>query len=297
MNSVFISVLIPTFNRSSDLRNCLKSVLDQDWTLNYEIIISENDHSNERATKKVLEEFSMLPINIFIQKKNLGMFGNWNFLIEKAKGEYFTLLNDDDVLLPMWTTVLSKINGRQMLGVLALENTPTNKLQSYENDSKHIFKDITLNDLYWGLWTNGTLGSVFHTDTCKDMGLFNPNLYPISDWDFYVRYIEKCGGKVSDKTLALFGKIDSSSMKIDTMLGDMEQSYFFRDQLIAKKKLKNNLTLQLIKNLFYAKKYSICRASNEYNDVHKFPNAVLSFTPTRILLRIFPMRLAKFLFK
>ena len=297
MNSVFISVLIPTFNRSDDLRNCLKSVSDQDWTVSYEIIISENDHSNERNTRKVLEDFSMLPIKLFIQKKNLGMFGNWNFLVEKANGEYFTLLNDDDILLPTWATIVTKIDGRQMLGVRALENTPTNRSRSCENDSEHIFKNITLNELYWGLWTNGTLGSLFHAESCKSMDLFNPDLYPISDWDFYVRYLEQYGGKVSDKISVLYGREDSASLNIDTMLKDMEKSYFYRDELIAKGRLKNRLKLQFIKNMFYAKKYSICRSCCQDIGEHQFPNAALSFPPVRLLLRFFPMRMAKFLFK
>lgn len=297
MNRVFISILIPTFNRSDDLHNCLKSVSDQDWTVTYEIIISENDHSNESNTRKVLEDFSMLPIKLFIQKKNLGMFGNWNFLVENANGEYFTLLNDDDILLPTWATILTKIDGRQMLGVRALENTPINRSRSCENGSEHIFKNITLNDLYWGLWTNGTLGSIFHAESCKSMDLFNPDLYPISDWDFYVRYVELFGGKVSDKISVLYGREDSASLKLDTMLKDMEKSYLYRDELIAKGRLKHRLKLQIIKNMFYAKKYSICRSCCQDLGEHQFPNAILRFPPARLLLRFFPMRIARFFFK
>ena len=296
MKHLFISILIPTFRRPEDLRNCLKSVAAQKWKVDYEIIVSENDHSNELTVRKILEEFSFLPIKIFFQKKNLGMFGNWNFLIEEAAGEYFSLLNDDDILLPNWTHILNKADGHKMLGVPALENTATNKLQNYENDVELILKDITLDKLYWGLWTNGTLGSVFNTDASKALGLFDPDLYPISDWDFYVRYIEKHGGKISSNILALFGRDESESTKVDTMLKDMEQSYLFRDHLIKKRKLKYNFKMHLIKNMYYAKKYSICRSKHKYKSEHQFPNAILSFAPTRLLLRIFPMRLAKFFF-
>ena len=296
MKNLYISILIPTFNRSDHLRNCLKSLAVQQWKVNYEIIVSENDRSNERAVRKILEEFSFLPIKIFFQKKNLGMFGNWNFLIKEASGEYFSLLNDDDILLPNWTHILNKVDGRKMLGVHGLENTATNKLQNYENDVELFLKDIKLDKLYWGLWTNGTLGSVFNTEASKALGLFNPDLYPISDWDFYVRYIEKYGGKISSNILSLFGRDDSATLNLDTMLKDMEQSYLFRDNLIKKLKLKYNFKLHFIKNIFYAKKYSICRSKHKYKSKHQFPNAILSFAPTRLLLRIIPMRLAKFLF-
>ncbi len=297
MNNVFLSVLIPTFNRPDNLRNCLNSLLSQDWQVSYEVIISEDNYDNESITRNILKEFPMMPIKFFIQKKNLGMFENWNFLIKEANGEYFTILNDDDILLPSWASVLSEINGKQMLGVLSIENSPKETIQKHQNDTKHVFKNISFKELYWGLWTNGTLGSIFHTKSCKGMDLFNPFLYPISDWDFYVRYIEKYGGKVSHKISALYGRDDSASLNKETMLKDMEKSYLFREEFITKQRLKNNLKLIFIKNLFYAKKYSICRSSIHNKTEHKFPNALLSFSPIRLLLRFFPMHLARFLLK
>ena len=293
--TVELSVLIPTFNRARDLERCLRSVSDQKWNVSYEVLISENDAMNSENLKSVIDLFPDLPITYFVQSENIGMFGNWNYLISIANGKYFTLLNDDDVLLPEWSIILDVLSGSTMLGVKACEDSSWDGKDIERQVTNPVSRSISLNELYWGLWTNGTLGSVFHTESALSIGLFNSGLYPIADWDFYVRYIETFEGLLFDQVLALYGREESNSVRLPTMLKDTIISYQYRIQLAAKMKKNYSLRLFFIRNVYFAKKYSICKSLNPHLNFDKFPNVFLSFSLFRLALRIIPMRLIKML--
>ena len=93
-----VSILIPTRNRADFLRDAVNSVLAETAPLHdVEILVSDNASSDN--TRQVLEEFRGT-ITAFHQEQDLGMVGNWNFLMEKAQGDFVKLMSDDDVLLP-----------------------------------------------------------------------------------------------------------------------------------------------------------------------------------------------------
>ncbi len=93
-----VSILIPTRNRADFLRDALNSVLTETAALqDVEILVSDNASSDN--TRQVLGDFRG-SITVFHQEQDLGMVGNWNFLMKRAQGELVKLMSDDDVLLP-----------------------------------------------------------------------------------------------------------------------------------------------------------------------------------------------------
>ncbi len=93
--STLFSVAIPAFKRSF-LKRCIASVLKQTYT-NFELIII-NDASPEDLLS-VVEDFNDNRIKYFVNSSNCGaenVVDNWNKCLEKASGEYFVLLGDDD---------------------------------------------------------------------------------------------------------------------------------------------------------------------------------------------------------
>jgi len=88
------SIGITTFNRSRLLKATINSVLRQTFT-DFEIIIS-NDNPQRKLTKKSLK-IQDPRVKIINQAKNLGEVKNMNFLLNSARGEYFTWLGDDDM--------------------------------------------------------------------------------------------------------------------------------------------------------------------------------------------------------
>ena len=100
---MFLSILIPTYNRSKILNENLikiKSIINNNnnFKKKIELIISDN-HSSDN-TFEMLNRFDFADINyrIFSQEKNIGPTLNCLFLLDKAVGEYIMYLGDDDYL-------------------------------------------------------------------------------------------------------------------------------------------------------------------------------------------------------
>lgn len=96
MDKPLVSVGIPTYNRPEGLRSVLTDICNQTYQ-NLEIIISDNA-SPHPEVKLILEEFKLRDsrIRFFIQSENKGSTFNFQFVLEKATGEYFMWAADDD---------------------------------------------------------------------------------------------------------------------------------------------------------------------------------------------------------
>lgn len=100
-----VSAIIPTYNRSKELLKSIKTVLDQSYKGEIEIIII--DDSKESQQKIINEKFSEIiknsknrTINYIHKAKKEGSPVARNIGIKEAKGEYIAFLDDDDEWLP-----------------------------------------------------------------------------------------------------------------------------------------------------------------------------------------------------
>lgn len=92
----FFSVVIPLYNKESQINRTLKSVLNQTFT-DFEIILI-NDGSTDRSAE-VVESFKDERINLFHQE-NQGASEARNQGVLKAKSDFIALLDADDHWLP-----------------------------------------------------------------------------------------------------------------------------------------------------------------------------------------------------
>jgi len=93
-----VSIAIPTYNRAdSYLKEALQSVLNQTYQ-NFELIVSDNCSSDD--TELVVKNFRDNRIRYFKQTENIGQNNNCNFCLAQARGKYFMLLYDDDLIDP-----------------------------------------------------------------------------------------------------------------------------------------------------------------------------------------------------
>lgn len=90
-----VTVGIPSYNRPALLDKVIRCSISQTYE-NLEILISDNA-SNLIEIDDVIEKYSFdKRIKFFRQKENIGMDKNFEFLVKKAKGDFFTLSADDD---------------------------------------------------------------------------------------------------------------------------------------------------------------------------------------------------------
>lgn len=97
MPAVRFSVVVPTRERAATLRYTLQTCLDQAFD-DYEVIVSDN-HSSP-ATKAVVDELASPKVRYVRTAEPVAMSANWEFALSHARGEYVTVLGDDDGLLP-----------------------------------------------------------------------------------------------------------------------------------------------------------------------------------------------------
>ncbi len=96
-NNLFLSICIPTYNRSHFLSETIRSVLDQTYK-NFELIII-NDGSTDR-TEDVIRSFTDKRIKSVKNEKNLGYIKTMNKGTKLAKADWIMHVSDDDRMRP-----------------------------------------------------------------------------------------------------------------------------------------------------------------------------------------------------
>ena len=91
------SILLPTYNKAKYLTFTIESVLSSKYK-NFELIISD-DYSTD-YTSKLLSQINDERVNIIKPPIKLTQTKNYEFLLKYARGEWITILGDDDGILP-----------------------------------------------------------------------------------------------------------------------------------------------------------------------------------------------------
>ena len=94
-----VSVLMPVYNTNhAYLRQAIESILSQTFE-DFEFLIL-NDHSTDFQIEKIIKSFQDVRIKYYNNKKNLGISGARNKLLDLAQGEYLAIMDHDDISLP-----------------------------------------------------------------------------------------------------------------------------------------------------------------------------------------------------
>lgn len=94
-----VTVGIPTYNGAERIPAAIASVINQDYP-NIEILISDNCSTDqtEEACRQLAANDSR--IKYHRQPENLGIIGNFDYVMRNGSGDYFMWLSDDDELKP-----------------------------------------------------------------------------------------------------------------------------------------------------------------------------------------------------
>ena len=95
-SNIDLSIIIVTWNSEEDLPECLNSILDNNYNFKFEVIIVDNNSSDNSA--KVINNFIEIydsDIKLIINKVNVGFTKACNQGIKISKGNYILFLNPD----------------------------------------------------------------------------------------------------------------------------------------------------------------------------------------------------------
>lgn len=93
-----VSVLMPVYQTDEAyLRQAIQSILNQTFS-DFELLILDDCPSNSR--EQIVRSFTDLRIRYQKNPKNLGISATRNRLLDLAKGDYFAVMDHDDIAMP-----------------------------------------------------------------------------------------------------------------------------------------------------------------------------------------------------
>jgi glycosyltransferase involved in cell wall biosynthesis len=112
-----VTIAIPTYNRAATfLPHALRSALAQDYPA-LEILVSDNASTDQ--TEELMRGFEDPRLRYVRHEQNIGGKPNWTFCVRQARGTYFLLLHDDDLIDSDFVTAcIEAAQGRPDLGVI-----------------------------------------------------------------------------------------------------------------------------------------------------------------------------------
>jgi glycosyltransferase involved in cell wall biosynthesis len=100
MNQPLLTFGIPAYSRPWLLREALASIAAQTAPIDYEVVVS--DDSCLAEARLAAEQFPGGRCRYFANRPSLGAVSNWNRCLELARGDWVTILHEDDTLFPWY---------------------------------------------------------------------------------------------------------------------------------------------------------------------------------------------------
>jgi O-antigen biosynthesis protein len=123
-----ISIIIPSRDKAGVLKNCISSILDQTDYCNYEIVVVDNQ-SSEQATLKYYQEIVKEPrIKVIYYDHSFNYSSMNNFAVSQAGGGNIAFLNNDTrVISGDWLSCLLEYSQREEVGAVGAKLFYPNK--------------------------------------------------------------------------------------------------------------------------------------------------------------------------
>jgi GT2 family glycosyltransferase len=154
-----ISLIIPTKNQAQLLQNCIESIEKKSTYSQYEIIIVDNQTTDQRALN-LLSELKTRGHKVIGYQKPFNYSAMNNFAVEHAKGDIIGLINNDiEVITPDWMEEMLGLLLRPQVGIVGAKLLWPNEMVQHggvllgiNNLAGHIGNDHRHDDLgYHGL--------------------------------------------------------------------------------------------------------------------------------------------------
>ncbi|WP_373527034.1 glycosyltransferase [Nostoc sp.] len=261
LDATVVSVIIPAYNSEKTIKETIKSVLNQTFTI-FELIII-NDGSQD-STLDVITQIQDSRIKVF-SYPNAGGNVSRNRGLHHAVGEFVSFLDADDLWTP--DKLQSQLNSLQ-------ENVTAKVAYSWTDyinaNSKFILsgKRINVNgNIYENLLLSNFLENGSNPLICRKalitLGGFDESLTAAQDWDMWLRLASKFDF-ICVPSVQILYRISSNSVSCNLVrqekscLQVLEKAYKERTSLgdATQRTLKNSWNISLA-NLY---KYLTCKA-------------------------------------
>jgi glycosyltransferase involved in cell wall biosynthesis len=257
-NGLRVSVCMLTYNHEQFISDALHSVLMQNIIDNVEIIIGDDNSTDQTVAKIKAIKKKYSNIHLVERSKNIGMMANFIDILKRCKGEYVAFCEGDDYWLD--SEKLSKqihyfeknnkaeivFTNIRVLNQSTLKFMPNwariDKVQYTTNDLINHNVISTCSVMLRNKYITSILDSLIH--------------FSIGDWPLYLLILEKSGGEahyIEDETAVyrqhvsgFFSSIPNEE-KIKLIIGVYEK-LFMLNQF---KRYRNNIFQKLSKSYYH----------------------------------------------
>lgn len=212
---MFISALIPVFNRPIELKRAIESVLNQSEAVDELIIV--DDGSTDETVAVIAHYQQLKKLNIVcIQQQNKGVSAARNVGIKKAKGEWIALLDSDDEWqsnkIKTFKNYVAEHASCQFFHsdeIWIRKGVRVNAMKKHQKRGGNIFKHCL------PLCVISPSASIINQHVFKQFGLFDEQLPVCEDYDLWLRICHQLDIDYLDKSLIIKhgGHVDQLSTK------------------------------------------------------------------------------------
>lgn len=188
-----ISILITSYNQKRYLVEAIESALHQSLPP-LEIIISDDNSTD--GSQEIIEHYRAKYPDLvipFLQKKNLGISNNRNFLINKAQGRFITFLDGDDRFLPNkllseYQALLKNHNCQFVFSNVYYINESGSRTGCWLKGTRSKIDNVFLKTFSRSFPKNQLFRNELVDIQCvKEIGNYDPKFSLYEDWDFKIR--------------------------------------------------------------------------------------------------------------
>lgn len=246
MPNLFFSIIIPTYNRANFIAKTIQSVLNQTYP-HYEIIVV--DDGSKDNTEEIVLSLNDQRIRYY-KKENAERGAARNYGIKKAKGNYITFLDSDDILYPNYLEKANLfINKNKSIDIFhqLFEVKKTNgvMVQAADYSNNNVFKSLIDKGNFMACQ-----GMFLQTDFANsNLFIEDRNLAGSEDYELWLRIAANSIIKVNPVvTSSLITHEDRSVVNFDVakliQRKELMLHYLFSNGLINKKLLKYKVDLK-----------------------------------------------------
>ena len=189
----FWSVIVPLYQRTTYLKQCLDSILDQcPGPHDMEILVIDDDSRSD--LRSVVENLGRERVTYLRNKMNLGLYSSTNAGIRRTRGQWLHILHDDDWVMPGFYETMRKgiETAPPSVGVASCMYVNWHEADGTTWSPPPFRSEAGLmgRDFLVRLSAANPLNLpavIFRREAFERVGLFREDLPFTADWEWYVR--------------------------------------------------------------------------------------------------------------
>ncbi|MEG0031914.1 glycosyltransferase family 2 protein [Acinetobacter sp.] len=184
-----VTVMIPCYNHEKFIKESIQSVIDQTYSRLELIVIDDGSKDNSiqiieemrLACEQRFEHFQ------FIFRENRGLSRTLNQGLSLARGEYFSIVASDDIMLSEKTAIQVDVFKKDPL------ITAVFGAHQYIDDESHVvsvkkasYREFSFQEIFYHQHDIPASSQMIKLNHLRDIGGYNENT-KVEDWDLWLR--------------------------------------------------------------------------------------------------------------